>query len=321
MNKKRTLVITLLLTLVMALCSCGVDAVTITPTQEPSVTQTAEPTPIAQAEDSSVISLDDIPDYSEKPYIEINGNEPYFVSSDYTTTSFEEYSELDELGRCGVAYANVGIDIMPTEKREPIGQIKPSGWHTVKYDCISGKYLYNRCHLIGYQLSGENANERNLITGTRYLNIEGMLPFENMVADYVKETENHVLYRVTPMFKNDNLLAHGVLMEAYSVEDNGDGICYNIFCYNSQPSISIDYATGDSHEEAASSESNTSEGAVANTASTKTENYIGNKNTKKFHVPYCSSVDQMNEDNKVSLHCLRDEAIEKGYVPCKRCNP
>ncbi len=253
MNKRQNLLVTLLLTFVLTLCSCGVGSPTITTHElpEPNATQTIEPTPIAQAEDSSVISLDNIPDYSNKPYIEINGNNPYFVSDDYTTTSFEEYSELDELGRCGVAYANVGIGIMPTAEREPIGQIKPSGWHTVKYDCVSGKYLYNRCHLIGYQLSGENANERNLITGTRYLNIQGMLPFENIVADYVKETENHVLYRVTPMFKNDNLLATGVLMEAYSVEDDGDGICYNVFCYNAQPGISIDYATGDSHEEAA----------------------------------------------------------------------
>jgi hypothetical protein len=191
-------------------------------------------------------SLDSIPDYSGSPYVTVNDNQPYFSDSNLTTTSFESYSNLDSPGRCGVAYACVSTDTMPTEERGSIGQIKPTGWHTVKYDCIDGKYLYNRCHLIGYQLTAENANEKNLITGTRYLNVDGMLPFENMVADYIKETDNHVLYRVTPIFDGDNLVASGVLMEAKSVEDKGEGICFCIFCYNVQPGVNIDYATGES---------------------------------------------------------------------------
>lgn len=192
------------------------------------------------------VSLSDIPAYSGSPYVAVNNNVPFFTDNEMKTTAFENYSSLDTLGRCGVAYANVCTEIMPTEERGTIGQVKPSGWHTVKYDIVSGKYLYNRCHLIGYQLSAENANTKNLITGTRYLNTEGMLPFENMVADYVKETNNHVLYRVTPMFDGNNLVASGVLMEAKSVEDNGDGILFNVYCYNVQPGITIDYATGDS---------------------------------------------------------------------------
>lgn len=191
---------------------------------------------------------DSIPEYSGNPYIIVNDNIPFFTDGDITTTSFENYGELDSLGRCTVAYANVGKDIMPTEKRGSIGSVKPTGWQTAKYDCVDGKYLYNRCHLIGYQLTAENANKNNLITGTRYLNVDGMLPFENMVADYIKETDNHVLYRVTPLFEGDNLVASGVLMEAKSVEDNGEGILFNVYCYNVQPGIVIDYATGDSHQ-------------------------------------------------------------------------
>lgn len=192
------------------------------------------------------ITLSSIPDYSGSPCIEINGNVPFFSEDEYTTSSFEYYADLDELGRCGTAYACVGTDIMPTEERGSIGQIKPSGWHTVKYDCVDGKYLYNRCHLIAYQLTGENANEKNLITGTRYLNVDGMLPFENMVADYVKETDNHALYRVTPIFEDDELVARGVLIEAKSVEDNGEGLTFCVYCYNVQPQISIEYKTGES---------------------------------------------------------------------------
>ena len=181
------------------------------------------------------VSMQQLPAYSGNPYVEIDGNQPGFTEKDKTKQSFEQYSELDSLGRCGTAYANVGEDLMPTEKRGSIGKVKPSGWHTVKYDIVDGKYLYNRCHLIGYQLTAENANEKNLITGTRFMNVNGMLPFENMVADYVKETGNHVLYRVTPVFEGNNLLATGVQMEAYSVEDEGDGICFNVFVYNVQP--------------------------------------------------------------------------------------
>ena len=198
---------------------------------------------------SSMVSMDELPAYSDSAYVEIDGNQPYFTDADkQETEAFEEYSDLDYLGRCGTAYANVGQELMPAdgEKRGSIGQVKPTGWHTVKYDCVDGKYLYNRCHLIGWQLTAENANKQNLITGTRYLNIEGMLPFENMVADYVKETGNHVLYRVTPVFEGSNLVASGVQMEAWSVEDDGEGICFNVYCYNVQPGVEIDYASGES---------------------------------------------------------------------------
>lgn len=195
---------------------------------------------------NSYVSLDAIPAYDGKAYVAVNNNEPFFTDSDMTTTAFENYSDLDSLGRCGVAYANICKEIMPTEKRGKIGMIKPSGWHTVKYDVIKDRYLYNRCHLIGYQLAGENANPKNLITGTRCLNVEGMLPFENLVADYVNNTGNHVLYRVTPMFSGSNLVANGVLIEAKSVEDNGGGILFNVYCFNVQPGVGINYENGDS---------------------------------------------------------------------------
>ena len=200
-------------------------------------------------DENAAASIEDIPAFSGEAYVAVNDNIPFFVEEEYTTESYEFYSELDELGRCGVTMACIGIDIMPTEDRGNIGSVKPSGWQSVKYDIVEGKYLYNRCHLIGFQLAGENANKRNLITGTRYLNIEGMLPFEDMVADYVKETENHVLYRVTPLFNGDDLVAEGVLMEGWSVEDEGEGICFCIYAYNAQPGIIIDYTTGDSREE------------------------------------------------------------------------
>lgn len=207
-------------------------------------TESSAPTEITTA---SSFSLSDVPAYSGKAYTSVNGNVPYFAAAELTTTSFETYSDLDTLGRCGVTYACIGQDLMPTEERGSIGMVKPTGWHTVRYDgLVDGNYLYNRCHLIGYQLTGENANTKNLITGTRYLNIEGMLPFENMVADYIQETSNHVLYRVTPIFEGNNLVANGVLMEGYSVEDKGTGISYCVFAYNVQPSIIIDYATGES---------------------------------------------------------------------------
>ena len=194
---------------------------------------------------SSSSNMEDIADYNGNSYVIVNDNNPYFKEEEYTTDSFEKYSELDSLGRCGVAYANISKELMPTEKRGSIGFIKPSGWHTVKYDHIDGKYLYNRCHLIGYQLTGENANEKNLITCTRSMNTKGMLQFENMVTKYIKDTGNHVLYRVTPVFEGNNLVATGVEMEAYSVEDNGKGIKFNVFVYNIEDGIIIDYKTGD----------------------------------------------------------------------------
>lgn len=215
---------------------------------EPDATeQTDEAAGSTEIRTEPITTVDEIPEYSGDIYIEINGNVPYFSEDELTTEPFETYSDLDSLGRCGTAYANICADIMPTEERGEIGQIKPTGWHTVKYNgVVEGNYLYNRCHLIAFCLAGENANEKNLITGTRYFNVEGMLPFETQVADYVKTTNNHVLYRVTPIFQGDNLLASGVLMEAKSVEDNGAGVQFNVFVYNIQPQIQIDYATGES---------------------------------------------------------------------------
>ena len=295
---------------------------------------------------ASAFNAADVPAYSGEPYAAVNNNEPYFTSDNLTTEAFENYSELDALGRCGVAYANVCLETMPTEKRGSISEVKPTGWHSVKYDNVDGKSLYNRCHLIGYQLTAENANQQNLITGTRYLNVDGMLPFENMVADYVKETDNHVLYRVTPIFTGDNLVADGVLMEGYSVEDEGDGICFCVYAYNVQPGITIDYATGDSWlssekgnsdsssggnsavSQSAADKSGTQQAAVQTESvketsapvSTGTE-YILNTNTKKFHYPSCSSVKQMKASNKKEYTGSRDDLIAQGYDPCKKCNP
>lgn len=260
------------------------------------------------------VQLDSIPEYSGNPYIAINDNQPFFSDSDLTEEPFENYSDLDELGRCGVAYANICIDLMPTEERGSISQVKPTGWHSVRYDNVDGKSLYNRCHLIGWQLAGENANEKNLITGTRYMNVDGMLPFENMIADYVKETDNHVLYRVTPVFDGDNLVASGVEMEAMSVEDKGEGILFNVYCYNVQPQITIDYATGDSYL----SEDN------SNTATTSTSNsttYILNENTMKFHTPDCASVKSMKPENRKEYNGNRQDLLNQGYEACQKCHP
>ena len=303
--------------------------------------QVTSATDVPTGEGTSAFSLREIPAYSGTPYTEVNGNQPYFTEEELTTQSFETYSELDSLGRCGVAYANVGQDLMPTEPRGEIGAVKPTGWHLVKYDNVDGKYLYNRCHLIAYMLAAENANPQNLITGTRYLNVQGMLPFETKVCDYVKNTGNHVLYRVTPIFDGDNLLADGVLMEAYSVEDAGEGICFCVFAYNVQPGIGIDYATGDNWAESSGTYQSTEASVAEETPAPQPETdtavqitpelsapqetqqttYVLNTNTMKFHYPTCSSVDDMKEKNKQIYTGSRDEVINMGYVPCKRCNP
>lgn len=303
--------------------------------------QVTSATDVPTGEGTSAFSLREIPAYSGTPYTEVNGNQPYFTEEELTTQSFETYSELDSLGRCGMAYANVGQDLMPTEPRGEIGAVKPSGWHLVKYDNVDGKYLYNRCHLIAYMLAAENANPQNLITGTRYLNVQGMLPFETKVYDYVKNTGNHVLYRVTPIFDGDNLLADGVLMEAYSVEDAGEGICFCVFAYNVQPGIGIDYATGDNWAENSETYQSAAASVTVETPVPQPETdtavqitpessapqesqgitYVLNTNTMKFHYPTCSSVDDMKEKNKQIYTGSRDEVINMGYVPCKRCNP
>lgn len=260
--------------------------------------------------------LSNVPDYDGKAYVELNGNVPEFSESEKTySESFEEYGKLDSLGRCTYAVSCIGKDLMPTEKRGSIGSVKPSGWHISKYDFVDGKYLYNRCHLIGYQLTAENANERNLITGTRYLNVEGMLPFENDVADYIEITNNHVYYKVTPIFEGNNLVANGVQMQAYSVEDNGQGISFNVYCYNVQPGVAIDYATGDNQTVASSSITSTS----SDEADKKT--YIVNTKTKKFHNPDCDGAKKMSSSNKKKYKGTRDSLISNGYSPCQKCNP
>lgn len=279
-----------------------------------SPSQTSSPSASSTPSASPSTSLSDIPEYSDSPYIVLNDNIPNFTENELAVIdSFEEYTALDSLGRCGTAYACIGIDLMPTEERGDISDVYPSGWMQAQYDGVDGGYLYNRCHLIGHQLSGEDANERNLITGTRYMNTEGMLPFENMVADYVKETNNHVLYRVTPVFEGNNLVASGVQIEAYSLEDNGEGVCFNIYAFNVQPGITINYLTGASNETKAPSQSQDT--------FSESSTYILNTNTHKFHYPDCSSVDRMSERNKEEFTGSRDEVISMGYEPCGNCNP
>ncbi len=272
------------------------------------------------------IILAGIEQYSGSPYIELYGNVPLFLDKELTTTSYEYYSDLDSLGRCGMACACIGQDLMPTEERGLIGKIKPSGWHTVKYDIVDDNYLYNRCHLIGYQLTAENAEEKNLITGTRYLNIQGMLPFENMVEDYVKGTGNHVMYKVIPLYDGDNLIASGVIMTAKSVEDDGDGISFCVFCYNVQPGINIDYATGESRLEDVSAQEEITTEAITDTTEAPTAGapdptYVVNTNSKKFHDPDCAGVETLKDANRWDFYGTRDELMNAGYVPCKRCNP
>ncbi len=275
---------------------------------------------------SGVASLDEIPAFAGYPYVVVNGNVPDFTEADLAAAaeSYEFFSELDALGRCGIVHASINIELMPTEDRGDIGSVTPSGWegNNNRYDTdiVSGGYIYNRSHLIGFQLTGENDNERNLITGTRFFNVEGMLPFENQVADYVKEeTENHVLYRVTPIYSGGDLVARGVLMEAYSVEDEGDGICFCVYVYNNQPGVTINYATGENY---LSSDPPPVTTAPSTTAPTGNGTWILNTNTMRFHDPDCASAKNMKEENKQEYTGERDYLVnEKGYTPCGSCKP
>ncbi len=304
------------------------------------ISEKAETTAVKTVENkgSYKVSLSDIPAFSGRAYVVVNNNIPGLSAADRDSTYFEEYAPLDNLDRCGIAFACLGRETMPTEERGEIGSVKPSGWRTVKYDIVDGRYLYNRCHLIGFQLSGENANVRNLITGTRFMNMEGMLPFENMVADYIKETNNHVLYRVTPVFEGFDLVAKGVQIEGFSVEDNGDGICFNVFCYNSQPGVEIDYSTGESRlngevvvttkPETTAEETEQPTEAVQETSQEPwapvTEEVAGSPETEdmvwipqsgsKYHSS--SSCSNMKNPSQIS----KKEAVDMGYEPCKRCH-
>ncbi len=293
MNKRRIIIPGLLLCLAILLTACQFGR-------------------LIKQENGTTVSIDTLPPFSGEPYVVINDNVPEFLETEITDKSYEFYSELDALNRCGYAMACVGRDLMPTEDRGSIGQVKPTGWQTVKYDFVDGKYLYNRCHLIGYQLTGENANECNLITGTRFLNVDGMLPFENMIADYVKETGNHVMYRVTPVFHGNELVARGVLMEALSVEDEGEGICFYVYAYNNQPGVQIDYASGVSSLDA--------EDLLVTTSPAET-GYIINTKSKKFHLSTCGQGESTKKENKEHYSGSRDDLIAEGYTPAGCCDP
>lgn len=302
----------LLMAVSLMLCACGqVEIVIGDGSGYGSSTQNGSQLSGAGNHSQTSVSLDSIPEYSGDPYVVVNNNVPFFPKEDLKAEAFESYGDLDSLGRCTVAYSMVGTETMPTEERGSIGQVKPTGWHAVKYDNVDGKYLYNRCHLIGYQLTAENANVKNLITGTRYLNVQGMLPFENLTADYIKETGNHVLYRVTSVFEGDNLVASGVLMEGESAEDDGEAIQFCVYVYNVQPGIIIDYATGDSRLDDGTG------GSFQNARKT----YVLNTNSKTFHKPDCGSVGKIKDSNKQTFVGTREEAIKNGYSPCKSCNP
>ena len=304
MKRNFAKIISLLLAILMLTACSEFENIEQTVSKEKETT--TQYTEIAQSE-----SVSEVEPYTVYPYTVINNNIPEFEKTDYTK-SFEKYGELDSLGRCTSCIANIGTDLMPTEERGAIGSVKPTGWQVAKYSNVDGRYLYNRCHLIGYQLSAENANPNNLITGTRYLNIEGMLPFENKVATYVKATSNHVLYRVTPIFKDDELVARGVQMEAYSIEDDGEGVEFNVYCYNVQPDIEIDYKTGNSKY-------------VGNEAETidngEKQKYIVNINTKKFHKEDCPSVKKIKSENKKAYTGYKENLVKNGYSPCSQCNP
>ena len=262
-----------------------------------------------------------IPYFSGDPWTPVNDNEPTFTDEEITTTGYEFYSELDNLGRCGYVMACVGREMMPTEDRGDIGSIKPTGWVQKQYDgnLVSGGNLYNRCHLIGFQLTGENANRKNLITGTRYMNWDGMVEFENMIADYVKETGNHVMYRVTPMFYENELVARGVHMEAYSVEDNGEGISFNVYAYNVQPGITIDYATGESWLSGESGGNTDTEQKPNENEGEDGPKYILNTSSKKVHIPTCGSVSTMSDKNKQEYNGELADILAEGYQKCGAC--
>lgn len=302
-------------------------------TTESTSETTTKNLPKEKTQTNTAISLEDIPEYSDSPYVEINNNIPFFTDEEkQNKAAFESYSNLDSLGRCGVAYANLCKELLPKEERGEIGDVRPSGWHTVKYnDLIEGNYLYNRCHLIAFSLAGENANRKNLITGTRYLNTIGMQSFEITVCDYIESTNNHVLYRVTPIFEGNNLVASGVEMEAWSVEDGGKAICFNVYCYNVQPGIIIDYATGESKEDDiyggvidltnndTTYDSHNETKEITTDEQSEACDYVVNTNSKKIHKPTCSSVSDMAEHNKWYYSGTIEELKEQGYEPCKRC--
>lgn len=321
MKIKLLSLLSLLLCLSLVLVGCAIPGLGDDTEKDSSPTATTTaPAP------EHAVSVDDIPPYSGSPYVIVNNNQPFFEEDDLTAEAYEFFSPLDALGRCGYVMASIGVELMPTEERGSIGAVKPSGWQTAKYDIVSGKYLYNRCHLIGFQLTGENANELNLITGTRYMNVDGMLPFEDMVAAYVKETENHVIYRVTPIYTENELVARGVLIEAYSVEDHGDpedGICFNVYVYNVQPGIEINYATGESwlSGEPPITAAPTTTATPESDVTTPVKTYIVNTSSDKFHKEDCRYAEDIKPENRDTYVGTRDYLIEVGFEPCGSCKP
>ncbi len=293
-------------------CSSGISSSLPCDTSEYTYTQSENESVLSENIPALSVGFDlsSVPEFSGDPFVIIGDGVPDFKTDELAHESYEYYGELDSLGRCTAAAACLGSDLMPNEKRESISRVKPSGWHSVKYDCVDGGNLYNRCHLIGFQLTGENANERNLITGTRFMNTEGMLPFENMTADFIKETDMHVMYRVTPVFDGNDLVARGVRMEAISVEDSGAGICFDVFVYNCQPGIEINYSDGESREIA--SDSDTADEEIS---------YIINLSSRRFHIPSCASAADIAQSNRMEYSGGRQELIDQGYVPCGRCKP
>ena len=298
MNQLRSRLIALLLAMMLVvLTGCGLDT-------EDTSSAATDSTAAIQIGD---FDYDKIPDYEDSPYVVLNDNVPYFTENEITTDSYESYGELDSLGRCTTAMACLGQDLMPTHERESISEIHPTGWQYSPYDFIEGESLYNRCHLIAFSLADESANEKNLITGTRYLNATGMLPFEEETVAYIKDTDNHVMYRVTPVFVDDELVARGVLMEACFVEDEGDGIQFCVFCYNVQPDVYIDYNDGYN--------------CLASEYEAGDQTYVLNTYRKKFHNPDCESVQEMNQNNKETYVGSRDDLLAEGYVACNSCDP
>jgi len=318
---RRRLAAPLLAAALALLAACGLQppaAVVELPTappsspaasQQPSSPAASQQAPAGEGGGTQTFTLEALPPFTDTPYVVLEDNVPDFPAEDMTSAAFESYSELDSLGRCGAAYACVCRETMPTEKREDIGSVHPSGWNQARYDFVDGEALYNRCHLIGFQLTGENANEENLITGTRYMNVAGMLPFEDMVADYVKETDGRVLYRVTPIFEGDNLVASGVRMEGLSLEDGGAGVCFDVYVYNVQPGVRINYADGASALDTQQPPSGS--GAL----------YILNTRSRTFHKPDCPGALSMSEQNREEYTGQREVLLQWGYEPCGQCRP
>lgn len=320
---KHTKILSLLLSILLILSilsGCGVSEVVPEGNTQTGTVQTPTTTPNTNLGSEKELLASN---YEGEPFMHINDGVPYFTDEEKSQTKvFEKYSDLDKLGRCGVASACLGKELMPTEDRESLSSVTPSGWKNKQYDSklVDGGWIYNRAHIIGFQLAGEQANEKNLITGTRYFNVDGMLTFENMVADYIKETNNKVLYRVTPIYSGNNLVAEGVLMEGWSIEDNGDGICFNVFVFNVQPGIEINYATGDNW---LADEKETASGTVTPnpTDDCVKEEYILNTNSKKYHKPSCSGAQSISEKNKKEYIGTKEDLEKQGYDACGICKP